>query len=325
MLRFPVPNTLVSQKLGQASLDLRARLEQTSVEAVTGRRENLVQHLDGQIGDALLAEKAVADLTAERDQLSLRESRLSIVQTSLSAVSDRVQSLSTRTLSELSSGNAFSRQRVFADAGVALDEVFSALNVRLGQRFLFAGDATSTQPFNNADQLISDIRDIGASAATPEAFEAALDTYFEDPNSPWQQSIYRGTATAFDPEAVTGGSEALTGIIRNIAVIAAAEGETGAFQANTDAILSRSASALGQAEANLVNLRADLGLQQSRLSQRSDALDLEETVLTEVLNGLTARDQFEAASELRQLQANLEASFLLTNRLSNLTLTNFLR
>ena len=81
-------------------------------------------------------------------------------------------------------------------------------------------------------------------------------------------------------------------------------------------------SATGVTE--LVGLRASLGLTQSQISRAQDTLDTEETVLTNALNTLTARDQYEAASELEQLEASLEASYLLTSRLANLTLLNYL-
>lgn len=37
------------------------------------------------------------------------------------------------------------------------------------------------------------------------------------------------------------------------------------------------------------------------------------------------RDQFEAAGELKALEAQLQASYTITARLSDLTLTNFIR
>jgi len=40
---------------------------------------------------------------------------------------------------------------------------------------------------------------------------------------------------------------------------------------------------------------------------------------------MTSRDQYEAAAELKALEASLEASYMLTARLSQLSLMNFLR
>jgi flagellar hook-associated protein 3 FlgL len=48
-------------------------------------------------------------------------------------------------------------------------------------------------------------------------------------------------------------------------------------------------------------------------------------VLSAAFNSLTGRDQYEAVTELEQLETNLEAAYLVTTRLSNLTLLNFIR
>jgi len=37
------------------------------------------------------------------------------------------------------------------------------------------------------------------------------------------------------------------------------------------------------------------------------------------------RDQFEAAAELKQLEVALESSYIITSRLSDLSLSNYLR
>ena len=46
--------------------------------------------------------------------------------------------------------------------------------------------------------------------------------------------------------------------------------------------------------------------------------------MTEAFNQMTARDEYEAATELESLQTMLEASYLITARLSKLSLTNYL-
>jgi flagellar hook-associated protein 3 FlgL len=74
-----------------------------------------------------------------------------------------------------------------------------------------------------------------------------------------------------------------------------------------------------------VRLRADRGVVQEQIAQKGESLAREEMIFTNAFNNLTARDQYEAATELRDLEASLEASYLLTTRLSNLSLLNYLR
>ena len=91
------------------------------------------------------------------------------------------------------------------------------------------------------------------------------------------------------------------------------------------AISSKAAARIENGMVGLINLRADLGLAQGRIDSQRILLDTEETILNTVFNQITARDGYEAATELRQLEASLETSYLITTRLSNLSLTKFLR
>ncbi|MEZ5917891.1 MAG: hypothetical protein R3C40_10095 [Parvularculaceae bacterium] len=59
------------------------------------------------------------------------------------------------------------------------------------------------------------------------------------------------------------------------------------------------------------------------MSAASDRHDAEEPALA--YNALTARDLYEAASFLQSLEAQIDAAYVLTSRLSQLTLTNYLR
>jgi flagellar hook-associated protein 3 FlgL len=53
-------------------------------------------------------------------------------------------------------------------------------------------------------------------------------------------------------------------------------------------------------------------------------LDAEYTALGETYNERTARDPYEAATLLQQLESQLQASYLLTARISRLTLANYI-
>ena len=90
-------------------------------------------------------------------------------------------------------------------------------------------------------------------------------------------------------------------------------------------IVRSSAERIGTGTTAVINLRADLGIIQERIAKEQLSLDTEETILNSVYNGMVGRDQYDAASELKQLEASLEAAYILTSRLSNLSLLNFLR
>ena len=325
-MRIAPPPSLISAQFTQSIADLRKSIASKSEEAVTGQIADLAAHLSGRVGTAMISQKALTDIGLQREQISLREGRLDVMQRSLSAIHDRVQGLDTEMRAALGVNDLRSQGLVARDARAALNDVFGALNVRFGERFLFAGDATASTPLPDSAALIDDVRQIAASAASPADFQTALSTYFNDPAGGWAQSIYLGTPTSSDPEASTANNPAIIQLITGLAVLAISDpsDSPSLISQNPDIVLS-GAQRLSTATDLLTNLRAEKGVLQEQIATLKETLDVEETIFTNALGALTARDQYEAASALKQLEATLEASYLLTTRLASLSLLNFMR
>jgi len=325
-MTLPISTPSTSLPLGRAITELRDRLDVTSQEAVTGRHADLNTTLNGRIDTALLAQKAVDDLESRRGQLNLRSTRLDLVQRSLVIVQEASAGLDTRLSAALGTGNIQSIELAAVDAAAAIDQIFAALNVRHGERYLFAGDATDRQPFPSADAVIDDVRQIAATAVDAANFNTSLDAYFNDPAGAFQQTIYGGTQTASDPDAVVGIDPSIIEVLSGLSALAlAAPGEALPLIDNNPDILERAASSLFDGQTAVINLQADRGVVQQRIERDQEGLDIEETILIQTFNNITARDQVEAITELQELQSNLEAAFLLTSRLAELSFLNFVR
>lgn len=319
-------NSLVSALFSKNIADLRARSEIAAQESVTGQHADLTKHLGGGIGKAMLAQKAVDDIASQRAQLDLRAGRLSVTQISLGQIHDRVDGLDTRMLSALGLGDDTGRDLAARDAADALQDTFSALNVRHGDRYMFSGEATATAPFGDPAALLADIRQIAADAPDAAAFEAAIDAYFHAEDGPWQTTIYQGTANAADGESVTATDPAITELVSGLAILAlSGTDEDLPRLRQSPALIESAAARISSGRTALTALRSEIGVHEDRIARSQEALDTEEVVLKTVFGSLTGRDQYEAASELKQIEAGLEASYLLTTRLAGLTLLNFLR
>lgn len=325
-MRVALPNSLISAQFSQNMVELRQSIARTATEATTGRYADPTAHLSGRIGTAMLSQKAIDDIGFQREQLSLRESRLEVVQTSLAAIDNRVQGIDNRMLEAIGTGNGFSQSVAARDAATALDDVFASLNVRFGERYLFSGDATDTPPMGSASDLLDDVRQLALAAATPADFTTALDAYFNTPGAGWQPDIFGGTLTASDSDAVTAADPALVELISNLAILAISEpGNNPPPVAQNAGLIRSAAGGLSAALTSLTIVRSERGVFQEQISSQKERLDVEETIFTSAFNALTARDQYDAASALKQLEATLEASYLLTSRLSGLSLINYLR
>lgn len=320
------PNSIISAQFSRNITELRDQISRTAEEATTGRWSDLTSQLSGRIGTAMLSQQALTDLALQRERLGIRESRLDVTQNSLSTIHNRVAGVDTAMRAALASGIDTEQSLAASEAKDALGAVFTALNVRFGERYMFAGDATATQPLASPETLLADLQQLADASTSAADFQTALDTYFNDPAGGWQTTIYSGTSGSSDPDSATAGDPALISIIRGLAVMALADPKTqpSVLRQNPE-IVAAGVEDLSSGIIGLTNLRSDLGVIQERLESEKQSLDIEETVFTSAFNALTARDQYEAASALKQLESTLEASYLLTSRLSSLSLLNYLR
>ena len=170
------------------------------------------------------------------------------------------------------------------------------------------------------------MRTIAAGAVDAADFATQMDAYFNTPGSGWQANVYTGTPTSSDPAGVTGMDPAITQSLSGLAVLAlAGSDETIALLNGKSETLLAATDTLAAGQAALTNVRAERGIQQKQISDQQEYLSLEKTILNQAFNQMTGRDQYEAASELKQLETALDAAYTLTARLSNLSLLNYLR
>lgn len=318
--------SIISTLLQPTVSDLRERMSSVSEEAVTGRRSDLTLHLDGKIGKAMLGQRALDDLQQQRNFLNLRDTRLDAMQAQLALVQEVSSGIGVELTSALGAGDDRAVDYAARDAESAISQIFAALNTQVGERFLFSGDATATKPLGSPDQLLDDVRQIALNATDDADFAAAIDFYFNDPTGGWQQDIYQGSSQVSDSDAISAIDPAITELVSGLAVASLGKLDAGIpiFDASNTS-LSSAGIRLLSGQTTLIERRGDLGLIQEHIGNQRSSLDVEESILTTAFNDMAARDQYEAASELSQIETNLEAAYLLTSRIANLSLLNYLR
>lgn len=332
MTTIGAPTLLTHLRLSGATAQLRREAQTARTEVVTGRIADLPKALGRNIGKAHLLRKAVDDIAVQREGIARANLRASVAQQTLADISNGAAALNADLTAALGRGDETAIAVAGASAHDALAAAFSRLNVRVEGLSLFAGDAADQNALGSADTLITDISALYAGAATPAQFAADLDLYFNDPAGGFQTAIYQGgTGTLASIEIARGETVAATAradeqgvkdLLRGLVVIAVAGGN--APSANRDAALaSAGASLLGGAD-GVLDIRTRIGIEEQRAAGAQSRLDAEEPVLTAAYNAITGRDPYEAASRLQGLEAQIEASYVLTSRLANLSLANYL-
>lgn len=303
---------------------LRQRAESLSREVSTGRVDDLSSHLNGKTGLAMLSRKAVDQLSIERGQLRLELVRTDLGQRALEAVDAASQGLSERYTIAAGFNDVSELRDVAKQSRAALEQVFSALTARQDQRYLFSGTRSDRPPLEDVGVMLGQLSQQLSGATTPQQASSVFATYFDPINGNFANLIYQGTATAPDSASVTVLDPAIVDVVAGLAALAFSD-QQGVPAAAGNAFLETGAARLATGRTDLVDVRASIGTAQARADSRLEALDREETFLTRSFNDLTAKDPYVAATELRSVETNLEAAYLLTTRLANLSLLNYMR
>lgn len=304
---------------------LRAQIEARSEEATTGLQSDMITHLNGRIDQALVGEQALRDNADEQSRLGLRTVRLSLVDSALTSVRALSEGLHINMLSAIGTGEIEAQDLVATEAENALDDVISRLSARNGERFLFSGDATATRPFADTSVLLDDLRAIAAGAVDEADFAAQVEVYFDDPAGGFQTNFYQGSQSTSDPDSVVANQPEFKDLIQGLALLTLSRSGAGVpFAQGGTPAMDQALERLERGRTNIVNTQASVGMRRESIADEQLLLQREQTLLNQAYTDLVGKDQFEAAAQLRELEANLEASYLLTTRLSNLSLINFL-
>lgn len=330
------PDLLSFTRRNRTTTDIKARLDVAAQEAVTGRQADITKATNGRVGNAHLLNKALNDIEQSTRINSLSTTRIDLLSQGISGARAALDGIDTKAIIALNTTNAPGIETIADEAEANLRSALTALNVKHGTRSLFSGDAPDQDPFAGADVLLDDVRNIVTTAGSPADIETALNTYFDDPAGGFQTKIYTGGTGQASPLHIGNGqtvdldirgdNAAVKDVLRGLSVLATAQ-ETGFAVDSTEfaEVFNSGISRTATGTADFITLEANLGIYAETLSKANERNQFEALSLTAAYQALTGRDQFEAAAELTQLEVQLEGSFILTSRLSDLTLTNFLR
>lgn len=329
-----VPDVLSYARLSRLVSDVKARTAATSAEAVTGRKDDVTAAVKGDIGGVHILKKAVDDAKHYQTRLSAAENRASLTQNALQSLTQDTTDLATGSLAALQKGENASLVPYSDQARSALETVFATLNTSAGGRTLFGGDEGGVAPLGDVNQLLSDVQSIMAAGPDAASVNTALDTYFNDPAGGFQTTIYQGGSGDAPPVEISPGvrvnasvkadAEPLKELIRGLAVLANYQTLPAGSTSERDAVVGDGVKLTLKAENDITYMRANLGISEQQISTAKTRYADAETLYSKLYANKTTRDSYDAAAELQQLEAQLQSSYLVTARLSQLSFANYL-
>jgi len=327
------PNIVTAQRLAYGAALVRQQIEQGRKELVTGRIDNLPLALGRGLGHALILRGALDSVEGRREALSQAKLIAGVAQHALRSAADGARAIANDAIAANGRRDEAALATVSKEAQIRLQAAFSSLNARVAGQSAFAGDAGDRPALASADQLLADVRSLFEGAADADAFNVALNSYFNDPAGGFNSAIYVGGA-GDAPTIEIGKDErlaftlkandpSLRDLLRSLATIAVAA--SAPPSALRDGALAEAARSALAGVDGVIARQAELGIAEARVADAAARLEIEESALNEAYNAQTARDPFEAASRLQSLESQLEAALTLAGRISRLTLANFIR
>lgn len=320
----------------RANTDIRTRLATLTNELSTGKVSDLTARLGG---DTTVIRDIDRQLTLGRTQsraVTEAAQWTDAIQTRLGRI-DEERAVLSESLLRLTPDPLPEERALASAAGMAaFDAIVTTLNGRLAGQALFAGRATDATALASADDMMTNLRTAAAGATSAADVIAAVDTWFDTAGGGFETSGYGGDATGqisrrvAEDLTITPGIRAddptLRATMKAAALAALAEDPVLSLTGTDRTAILKDASARAlDLGTPLTGMRATLGQQEGLIERQQANLAARIAALSITRNEADGADPFDTASGLQEVQIQLETHYAVTARLSQLTLTNYLR
>ena len=320
--------------LTRQGVQARADLARLSQELTTGRHSDVAAANRGDLRAATGIERNLTILASAEQAAQSVQHRMAAMQAALDTVGEAASSAAGDLILSADPAANSGAERASDSAKAALGTVVSALGVRMGGVNLFSGQASDQAPLPSLDDMLTDLQAAvtAAAPATAADLEATIDAWFAPgggmdvahpvagADQPTVLTVAPGETLTVD---ATAADPALRSLMAGLAlgIHAADLGDAGERR---EAMRSAGTSLLGD-EAGRANLQARIGVAEeqseralTRVRSEVNALELARGEVLEV-------DRYETATKFQAAEAAVETLYLVTSRLSGLSLANYIR
>lgn len=321
--------------LTRHGIQARADLARLSEELTTGRHADVAAANKGDLRALSGIERNLALLGRSEAAATAVQGRMSAMQAALEAVqaASRDASSAFLTIAGPTSKAGMGQAQVAAEA--ALGGALSALSARIGGVHLFSGAASDTAPLPGMKDLLDRLRADVPPTADAAALRAAVRAWFAPgggldamtPSGADEPAVVPMMPGETLTVAATAADPAIRDLLANLAAgVLAGENRGGALSDTARrGVLESAGTSLVSDEMGLTTLRGRLGVAEGQ-SERALARIRAETGALQIARGEALEvDRYETATKLQAAEAAVETLYLVTARLSGLSLANYLR
>jgi flagellar hook-associated protein 3 FlgL len=333
MTRISVGDASLTNILARQGADLRGQVQRASQEVATGRHTDIGHALRGDVSPLLAIDASLSRLQAYKSTTTDAAFQVATQQSAIAGLSSLAGGITTTLMGSRDFTTPAQLNTVAADARGRLASAIGLLNTQASGRAVFSGVATDTVPLGAPDDMLAALELAAVGSSTAGQVVAAVTTWFADPLG--FETFYQGgaslTPAPISPgEAADLSTTALDPTIRDtLAGFAmAALIDRGALAGNADerARLAQTAGqTLHRTEDARITLAARIGAVEAQVEAARTRNVAEETALGILRSDIGSVDPYEAATRLETVRTQLESLYLVTARVSRLSLVEYIR
>lgn len=311
---------------------IKQDIERLTVELSTGQTANMREVVGKNASYTSDLERSLTKLDGY-DQAALEAGQFAEgMQVALNYVGDLSDNF--RNIMITGGTDALGNTSTISEAKNTLGSVIGALNTSVGGRSVFSGIATDTAPLASQETLLADLSAVMAGAGSVDDMINAAQAWFDDPAG-FGTTGYLGSDTALAPMplsdtqtvelTVRADDPIFRDTLRDLALTALADDPAlGLTSVQQDELLERVTTNVLNTSGAVVELQSKVGSAEGRIETLSVRNGAERTSLEIARNDLLSIDTYQSATELEQVQFQLESLYAITSRMSQLSLVNYL-
>jgi flagellar hook-associated protein 3 FlgL len=301
--------TFASQQLSLSQqMKTQSQWAEANIQASSGKESRDYAGIAVDSSRLISLENMSESLDSYIANIDLTDARLQNMESSVAAVFDIATEVRTLLMEALNAGNA-EDAAVQENASILLEEVAARLNVSHDGRYLFAGAGIDTPP---VDLTTFDPDDAAYDPNDPSLANAG---YYAGDDTVLSVRIEETVILDYGVTATESGMEAL---LRGLYLASTA--------APTDtARLESALDLMNTAIDELPDIRARIGTTRSALEHTKLAHSEVQLFASKEISDIENVDVVRTMTRISALQLQLEASYMITAQMANITLINFLR
>lgn len=336
-----VPDIVGQRRMATSQNQVKLALERAQLELVEGEKTDRVAATDGDTSRLMGLDRSIAEIEARAPRLETARMRAATTQTAFDVMRDAIGDLGVSLLDPTIMRAPTAPEQRARQAEEALKQVMSTLNTTVSGRSLFGGAQGGGPAVGAAEDVIAAVLAGLDSDPDPAVALAAVDDFFGAAATTlngivFDGDVYLGAATdAPEVELATGeriavqaraDDDAIRALIKGLALAAALPSSIHAGDALARlSVQSAAGTALVNGDTDLVQVQAEVGAAELRVEGTLARGQAERTTLSISRNNLIGKDQYEAATEVSELETQLQAIYAITARMADLSFVNFFR